>query len=80
MSGVPRTDYYESPSDDPENWNNGLYFSARDTRLLVPKRFGFGYTFNFGQREYGFPAFLSITVLPALFIHVYHLRRGRLAR
>jgi hypothetical protein len=36
----------------------------------------FCYTFNFGH-EYGFVAFLSLTILPALVTHIHHLRRRR---
>jgi len=82
MSNTPREDFYEDPALDPAAWN-GIYFSKRDPRLLVPKRplFGLtlGYTFNFGHETYGFPAFLSLTVLPALIVHLHHLRKGRLA-
>ncbi len=37
----------QRPPDD--NWN-GVFYSNRDDRaLLVPKRFGIGYTLNFGH-------------------------------
>ena len=77
-----REDFYEDPALDPSSWN-GIYFSTRASRFLVPKRplFGYtlGYTFNFGHATFGFPAFLSLTVLPALLVHLHHLRKGRLA-
>lgn len=36
--------------EDDANWKYGLfYFCPRDTAFLVPKRFGVGWTINFGS-------------------------------
>lgn len=38
------------PKDDDALWRAGvMYFNRADPRILVPKRFGVGYTFNFGH-------------------------------
>lgn len=37
--------------DDDGNWKLGLfYFCPRDPSFLIPKRFGIGWTLNFGSR------------------------------
>lgn len=36
--------------DDDSNWKLGLlYFCPRDPAFLIPKRFGIGWTLNFGS-------------------------------
>ena len=35
----------------PQNWSLLCYHSERDTRKLVPKRFGIGWTYNFGTKK-----------------------------
>ena len=36
--------------DDDANWKLGfLYFCPKDPGFLIPKRFGIGWTFNFGS-------------------------------
>lgn len=56
---------------DPRNWTwrgpLGLYASARDSRLLVPKSTPWlGLTLNFGHRGWT-PAIVAIAALPLLF-------------
>jgi hypothetical protein len=36
--------------NDPQNWHWIFYFSRKDSRTFVPKRRGFGSTFNFARR------------------------------
>lgn len=36
--------------NDDNNWKWGLfYYNPNDPKLMVPKRFGIGWTFNFGH-------------------------------
>jgi hypothetical protein len=47
------------PSRNPSAWRAGLFYVDReDPALFVPKRYGLGYTFN-----YGHPAALPLTVV-----------------
>jgi len=51
--GIPR-----EPVRDPSAWRAGVFYVDRgDPALFVPKRTGFGYTFNFGH-----PAALLLTL------------------
>ena len=51
--GVPR-----DPVRNPSGWRGGFFYVDReDPALFVPKRYGYGYTFNFGH-----PAALPLTV------------------
>jgi uncharacterized membrane protein len=57
---------------DPARWKAGLiYFNPSDAALLVPKRSGLGYTFNFARPSAWIliAAILVIALLPLLFIH-----------
>ena len=40
----------ESPKPPDEGWNGIFYFNPDDPALFVPKRYGIGYTLNFGNR------------------------------
>jgi len=52
--GIPR-----EPERNPSAWRAGVFYVDRnDPALFVPKRAGFGYTFNFGH-----PAALLLTLL-----------------
>ena len=52
--GIPR-----EPERNPSAWRAGVFYVDRnDPALFVPKRAGFGYTFNFGH-----PAALVLTLL-----------------
>jgi len=52
--GIPR-----EPERNPSAWRAGVFYVDRnDPALFVPKRAGFGYTFNFGH-----PAALPLTLL-----------------
>ena len=37
--------------NNPKNWSLLAYHSKRDSRMLVPKRWGFGWTVNFGNKK-----------------------------
>lgn len=40
----------QSPKQDPRNWKSGVfYFNKSDKRLMVSKRSGLGWTFNFAS-------------------------------
>ncbi|RYG45238.1 MAG: hypothetical protein EOO01_18145 [Chitinophagaceae bacterium] len=48
--------------NDPFNWKLGfIYRNAKDKRLLVPKRWGLGFTLNFGNP-------LTVVLLLILFV------------
>jgi uncharacterized membrane protein len=51
--------------DDDRFWRagGGLYVNRADPAVLVPKRFGFGWTFNFGNPR-GLLLMAAIVVLP----------------
>lgn len=49
-------------------WGGLVYWNAQDPRLLVPKRLGLGWTFNFGRPAAW--ALLALLLLPALGIAV----------
>jgi uncharacterized membrane protein len=56
--------------EDPDNWSDGLfgvYFSKRDTRVLVPKRGRRGWTLNLGQKRGSF-LFVFYLLLPSIVI------------
>lgn len=55
--------------NNPENWKTLIYRSARDTRLLVPKRFGIGLTMNFGHKgaKWLIVVILAVALLPGCF-------------
>lgn len=45
-------------SESDYRWGGLIYWNARDPRLLVPKRYGVGWTFNYGR-----PAAWTLTAL-----------------
>lgn len=61
---------------NPDNWGNpkwlGVYFSKRDTRIVVPKRKRWtGWTFNFA-RPAGILIFIGLFILAILTQTVAH--------
>ena len=57
---------------DDRFWKAGLFYvNPDDSALMVPKRYGFGYTLNFGQPVCWllFAAILLIPVLLPIFLH-----------
>ncbi len=56
----------ESMKDDDLYWRGGVvYVNRKDPRWLVPKRFGMGYTLNFGH-----PGTIALIILPFMIIMV----------
>lgn len=55
--------------NNPGNWSLLCYHSLRDSRFLVPKRFGFGWTLNFGRKQavYWFWGLMLIVPLGLMF-------------
>lgn len=42
----------EAEWSNPDNWSGGLYFSKKDSRVLVPKQIrSLGWTINLGQKK-----------------------------
>jgi uncharacterized membrane protein len=62
----------ESEWRSEDNWSHsiwGVYFSKRDTRLWVPKKWGIGWTINFGRPSsvWWFSAIIGLcAALPAI--------------
>lgn len=56
--------------DDDSLWRAGIiYVNKNDNRLLVPKRFGVGYTFNFGKKI-SFVLLALILLIPVTIIFI----------
>ncbi len=65
-----------SNSDDDSLWKAGvLYYNKNDTRLMVPKRFGVGYTINFG-RPAGLVIFILLISIPVAVVIVTFISAG----
>ncbi|HWP42543.1 MAG TPA: DUF5808 domain-containing protein [Blastocatellia bacterium] len=50
-----------------EGWNGFFYSNPRDSRLWVPKPFGYGYTINFAH-PWAWPMFLFILAVPVTIV------------
>lgn len=60
------SEFYD-PIRDPKNYVWGLFYrNSDDDRFLVPKRFGFGYTLNFGK-PYVLAGFLLLILSLAIY-------------
>lgn len=63
-------DQIDDPSGNYNNYKWGVFYVNRsDSRIFVPKRFGFGYTLNFGKPyvTIGFILILAIIFFQVLF-------------
>ena len=60
VRSVPR-----APPRNPSAWHAFFYFDRDDPALLVPKKSGLGYTFNFGN-PYAAPLMFAMLALPLL--------------
>ena len=61
---------FNDPTQDPKNYKLGiLYVNKADSRVFVPKRYGVGFTLNFGKRyvTIGFLLILAIILYTAIF-------------
>ena len=65
--------------NDPQNWSCGIYRSRADTRALVPKRRGFGWTTNFGNRN-GVILFVALLSLPFMIFLIIFFGGGHFHR
>jgi uncharacterized membrane protein len=64
-------------STDSRFWKAGLiYYNPGDSALMVPKRLGFGYTFNFG-RPMSWLIFGAILLIPLLLPLLIHASANR---
>ena len=64
---------------NPQNWSFIVYHSQRDSRMLVPKRWGFGWTINLRNKT-GARIFLTLLLLvPLLSLLAALIIRGHLA-
>ena len=50
---------------DDEHWHGFFYSNPNDPALLVPKRYGIGYTLNFGNR-WSWPLLFLVLLMAAL--------------
>ncbi len=63
-------------SDDDSLWKAGvLYYNKNDTRMMVPKRFGVGYTINFG-RPVGLVIFILLISIPVIVVIITFISAG----
>jgi len=53
-----RTQLEENPALKKENYHLGFYYNPDDSRKFVPKRYGKGFTLNFGK-----PVVVLVTIL-----------------
>jgi hypothetical protein len=61
---------------NPASWKlRFVYFCKEDPRIIVPKRFGFGYTLNFA-RPFAVPA-LIVMILPILLLRTFLFQQVR---
>ena len=51
----------------PENWTLLTYRSQRDSRLFVPKRRGWGWTINFGNKK-GVRLCVALLAIPLIIL------------
>jgi uncharacterized membrane protein len=66
--------------NDSKNWSCGLFYRSRtDTRMMVPKRRGFGWTINFGKRN-GVILFVALLALPLVIFLVIYFGGGHFNR
>jgi uncharacterized membrane protein len=71
------------PRPPGKGWNGVFYFNPDDPALLVPKRFGIGYTLNFGNpwSWVVLALILVAALLPVAFgvgaLHVLHQKLNR---
>jgi uncharacterized membrane protein len=70
----------KGPRPSDEEWKGGVFYSnPRDRSLLVPKRYGIGYTLNFGNPwAWALLALILIVAAAPLVLTMrfaHHLRR-----
>ncbi|HWS00816.1 MAG TPA: DUF5808 domain-containing protein [Prolixibacteraceae bacterium] len=61
---------FDDPTSNSKNYKWGFfYFNKADPRIFVPKRYGFGYSLNFGKPyvTVGFILILLIILYQAFF-------------
>lgn len=64
-------DQFEDPTGNSRNYKWGFFYvNSADPRIFVPKRYGFGYSLNFGKPyvAIGFVLILLIILFQA-FLH-----------
>jgi uncharacterized membrane protein len=69
---MTQEDINESEWGNLRNWSAGVYRSAIDNRMFVPKRNGFGLTVNFGNRSAKF-VFFALLAQPLIIFAVLWL-------
>ena len=64
--------------NNPENWTLLCYCSPRDSRMMVPKRWGFGWTINLRNKTRA-RIFMTLLLLVPVVILLAALIRSQLA-
>ncbi len=59
---MTQDDINQAEWQNPENWSLCCYHSQRDSRMLVPKRWGFGWTINL-RKKTGARIFVALLLL-----------------
>ncbi len=55
---------FDDPTSNSKYYKWGLFYcNAQDTRIFVPKRFGFGYTLNFAKPYVSLGLFLVLLLI-----------------
>jgi uncharacterized membrane protein len=68
---MTQDDINQGEWSNPENWATLTYRSRKDSRMIVPKRRGFGVTVNFGNKN-GVILFVALLALPlVVFLALY---------
>ena len=71
LCNMTQEDINQAEWNDPKNWATLAYYSRKDSRMIVPKRRGFGVTVNFGNKN-GVVLFVALLALPlAIFLVLY---------
>jgi Family of unknown function (DUF5808) len=67
---IPFLTWKRQPPPDDDAWRGIFYWNPKDPALFVPKRFGIGYTLNFGNpwSWVVLAAIFIIAMLPLVFV------------
>ena len=73
----PEQDKNKIDRDDDKYWKAGIiYYNPDDPAIFVEKRFGVGWTFNFGNKIALFLAFALIILIPVALFFISFMRRS----
>ena len=76
---MTQDDINQSEWSNPENWATMTYRSRKDSRMIVPKRSGIGWTVNFSNKR-GVILFVALLALPLVILLALHFAGVHLDR